>query len=494
MRLGGLASRISAALVAVAVALVMAGTCMPSRAQDDPAGTSFVTPFPEGDVYRALVIGDYLAEGLLDGLNETFAGDVRLQLPKKHRAFAGVMRNDSESEMKALEEALQKETAHLVFVMFGADDRYPLRVPGGKRIAVGTDEWRAEYSRRIDRMMKVLKKRNAAVYWIGLPNIRRSEANDDAQIMNEAMRERAYLNNAKYVDAYAGFTDEQGGYSAYGPDVTGKIRLLREPDGVHFTSAGNRKLAHFVERELRRDLNQARNERTVPLAGTEAEQAKINPDKARLAPLPAETGARGAALAPGVSKDAKALPKAAGVAAAAGAAAADAGGDQKADHGKVNLRLAAAGGREEVVAIDILRPAIPASVIALVTRRESPDKPSQMGDTLVSELSGGLTVMNSVSPSAEGAAGSRRKLSPTQAPFFRLLVKGERLAAKPGRADDHSWPKPEPVVDVPPPPAPPPAATSAVQGRKPATAEKGAGAPASRPQRTQRQRPRQSED
>ncbi len=75
------------------------------------------------------------------------------------------------------------------------------------------------------------------------------------------------------------FSTKGGGYSAYGPDVNGKIRLLREGDGIYFTTDGNRKLAHFVERDLRRDLTQAKADRAIPLAGTETEQARINPER-----------------------------------------------------------------------------------------------------------------------------------------------------------------------------------------------------------------------
>ena len=46
--------------------------------------------------------------------------------------------------------------------------------------------------------------------------------------------------------------------------MKGWIGLLREQDGVHFTTAGYRKLAHFVERELKRDIAQARQDRAVP--------------------------------------------------------------------------------------------------------------------------------------------------------------------------------------------------------------------------------------
>jgi hypothetical protein len=319
--------------------------------------------------------------------------------------------------------------------MMGAWDRASVRDPAnGKRLLVGSDGWRSEYAARADRLLKMLKRRNIAAYWLGLPNVRRSDADEDVQMMNNILRERTYLNGAKYVDTYAGFADENGGYSPYGPDVTGKIRLLRAGDGVYFTYEGNRKLAYFVDRELRRDITQARADRSVPLDGAEAEQAKINPDTVKVAPPDAGKGQRGPQAA---DASAPRRVETNGVA------------DQKADNGKINLRIVSEGGREEVVALDIVRPAIPASVVALVTRRESPDRPSQLGEQVLDQIPGGLTVMSTVAlATSAGAGGGRRHLSPSQSAYFRVLFKGERLPPKPGRADDMSWPRPAPPPEA----------------------------------------------
>ena len=165
---------------------------------------------------------------------------------------------------------------HIGVIMIGYGDRVSIRNPStGRRIAIESDEWREEYGRRVDRLIKALKRQGIALYWIGLPILRRSDANDDAQMMNDIVREKAYLNGIKFIDIQAQFADEAGNYAAYGPDLTGKSRLLRETDGILFTPAGYRKLAHFVEQEIKRDLTQARNERAIPLAGTEAEQKRI---------------------------------------------------------------------------------------------------------------------------------------------------------------------------------------------------------------------------
>ncbi len=396
-------------------------------AEDDPGG-SFLTPFPENDIYEVTVLGDWYADGLLDGFVDAFGTDTRLNIQRKVTRFTGVIRGDFEDRLAQLEQATSGPM-HVAVIMTGQEDRVSLRNSEGARIPVASAEWLAEYGRRIDRVMKTLKRKNPGVYWVGLPNLARSEANDQAQKMNDVIRERAFLNGCKYIDVYAGFADEGGGYSAYGPDIEGKIRVLRGNDGISFTQAGNMKLAHFIEKELRRDLNKARANRTVPLLGAEAEQAKINPDNAVKTPSPnspAATASAAANAAPVV----KVTPQAES---GAQASSASNSGDQKADNGRVTIKVPGNGGIEETQTIEIVRPAIPASVVALMARRQGS---GQGGDLLVDQIPGGLTLMSSITTTGVKARG---RSAPTQAPYFRLLVKGERLTPKPGRADDTQW-------------------------------------------------------
>jgi hypothetical protein len=49
--------------------------------------------------------------------------------------------------------------------------------------------------------------------------------------------------------------DDAGKYSTFGPDYEGQTRRLRSSDGVYFTKYGARKLAHYVEREIRRYMS-----------------------------------------------------------------------------------------------------------------------------------------------------------------------------------------------------------------------------------------------
>jgi hypothetical protein len=288
--------------------------------------------------------------------------------------------------------------------------------------------------------MRLFKSKGAALYWVGLPILRRGEASDDVQVINGIVRERANVNGQKYIDVYSQFTGENGGYSAYGPDLEGKNRLLREADGIHFTQAGSRKLAHFIDRDVRRDVTQARSERTIPLAGSDAEQKRVRAMRTQPAAAPAPAkGTQVAKNAPARDRPAASVSRDA----QAGDASAQ-GGDVKADNSRITLKSIGPGGKEESASIEIVRPAIPASVVALVTRRESPDRASQVGDSLTADIGGGLTVVSSVTLATGALSGDRRRLAPTQTPYYRVLIKGERLEPKPGRADDFSWPKPDP--------------------------------------------------
>lgn len=428
------------ALLAAAVTLAV-GLLRPALAQEEPSGISYITPFPEGDVYKLQAYGDAFADGLLGGLNEAFAGDARMQLSRKHRALAGIARPEFDEEMRA--EEASREPVHIGVVMIGAGDRINIRLNGRERAVVGSDEWREEYGRRVDRFIKILKRRGIALYWVGQPIMRRYELNDPAQMMNDIVRDKAYLNGIKFIDIQAHFADEAGNYAPYGPDLAGKQRLLRESDGVLFTAAGNRKLAHFVEQEIRRDLTQARSERAIPLAGNEAEQKRVNAQRPRNTTAP-DDGWKGVVSA---SKDAKGGQSKTAAAPSAGPSP-ESSFEQRADNGRITLKSIGATGREESVTIDILRPAIPGAVVALITRKEAGDRPSQMGDAIPDDVGGGLVVLNSITPVGAGPGNAARRVAPSQTPYYQVLIKGERPQPKPGRADDFTWPRVEPDLGV----------------------------------------------
>jgi len=116
------------------------------------------------------------------------------------------------------------------------------------------ERWIELYTKKIEEMIAVLKSKGVPVLWVGLPAIRGQKATADALFLDSLYRNAAGKAGITYVDVWDGFVDEAGRFLQKGPDFEGQIRQLRSFDGVYFTKAGARKLAHYVEHEITRLL------------------------------------------------------------------------------------------------------------------------------------------------------------------------------------------------------------------------------------------------
>lgn len=441
MRFRAYIGSFAAALAAVAALCALLPAS--ALAQAAVVRTGYIDPFPRGDVYRVQVVGDWYADGLHGSILEALGKNPRVQVQRSVLQLRTLRRNDWDTHVTRLEEASKATPIDIAIVMFGASEIGSLNMPGRSRIRFGREAWKERYAARVDRIMKALKGRNGAVYWLGLPIVRRSNYNDGYQTINEIIRGRAYVNGIKYIDVYKGFADENGNYSRYGPDIDGKVQLLRNRDGNYFTPAGYKKLAYFAVREISRDLVRAQSERTVPLAGSEIEQRRINPDRFEQAKQkkPETDGQRkpvvrlGRAAGDSARREPRTGPLRLG----------RRNRDLAAEDGSVVITSIQGEQRVQTLKLKIVRPAISAAVIDLVTRKQAADQPSRMGDSVTLQLPGGGTLISSVTPAETSGFGrSRSKVSPTQSPFFKVWAKGERLPPRPGRADDSAWPPPEP--------------------------------------------------
>lgn len=116
------------------------------------------------------------------------------------------------------------------------------------------DRWVELYNKKIDDMIAVLKTKGVPIVWVGLPAVRGPKATADMLFLDSLYREAANKAGITYVDVWDGFVDEGGRFMQRGPDFEGQPRKLRSDDGVYFTTAGARKLAHYVDREIERLL------------------------------------------------------------------------------------------------------------------------------------------------------------------------------------------------------------------------------------------------
>lgn len=414
-------------LADVAVGLAVLLACIlawlaPAVAQQGttPVQRSYINPFPNGDRYRVVVLGDSLGDGLWSGLYRAFEDDATLEFMQRAKPSTGFARTDAYDWNAELADLLKKETYQIAVIMFGGNDAQAIR-SGKDWLKVGSEGWDEIYGQRVEAFIKKLRAENVAVYWVGLPIMRSPGQSSDAEAMNELFREKAFINGAKFIDTWNGFSDEAGRYSAYGPDMTGQVKRLRADDGVHFTMRGYLKLAHFVEKELRRDLNLAKIERNIPLAGNEDEQAKV----------------MGRDVIPGHSEPAQpAAPTPDQGDAATETADAPAAPEQAQGEQAPQLQESSVGD------VSVVRPAIDQTLQAAQgLTPQGPAAATPEAEMITSELSNGLTAVATISAVTDlSLASSRPRLPLSQRPYYKVLIKGEQLEPKAGRADDFAWP------------------------------------------------------
>ena len=251
-----------------------------------------------------MVFGDSMADWLAYGLEQAFADTPEIGILRQHRASSGLirteMRNDPRGEYTdwpgAAREMIAAQKPKFVVMMIGLNDRKqikevvqptrakplgpamsdpaaqeldtpeprpeaaaaapePLNSRGTKTYEFRTDAWSEAYIRRIDDTIVALKTAGVPVFWVGLPPLRGGRTATDVPFLNDLYRSRADKAGIVYVDVWDGFVDEDGRFAQFGPDFEGQTRRLRAGDGVHFTQAGARKLAHFVQREIDRWLS-----------------------------------------------------------------------------------------------------------------------------------------------------------------------------------------------------------------------------------------------
>ncbi len=210
------------------------------------------------DAKVILVIGDQMADGLAQGLREAFSADPGARIVSAAKEGLGLAGKQAGTFAQFAKDKLAAENAAAIIVMAGINDRGDAD-DNGKSTPFRSDRWRTLYFEHAESLMQALKGKPVPVYWVGLPSALSKEMSGDLAYLNGLYRQKAYAAGAKFIDVWEGFVDEDGDYMAIGPDVNGNQRRLRLRDGMTLTPAGNRKLAFYAEKELRRDLSFAQS-------------------------------------------------------------------------------------------------------------------------------------------------------------------------------------------------------------------------------------------
>ncbi|MGA9823839.1 MAG: SGNH family hydrolase, partial [Methylocystis sp.] len=208
-------------------------------------------PAVEADFF-VVVMGDTLGDMLAEGLEETFEDIPEIGVLRKSKESSGLVRTDFYDWLKTAQGiANGTRKPDVAVMMLGSNDHQPLE-DGAQAVEPFSPRWREIYTARVDAVIRAFKEKNIPLVWVGLPMMKAERFSADMEQINEIYRASAASAGVPFIEIWDIFADDHGQYSAFGPDVNGQNVKLRAADGVHFTSAGARKVAHFVEGEIKR--------------------------------------------------------------------------------------------------------------------------------------------------------------------------------------------------------------------------------------------------
>ncbi|WP_426229729.1 DUF459 domain-containing protein [Pararhizobium sp. DWP3-4] len=205
---------------------------------------------------KVLVVGDFVAGSLGDGLKTAFETTPGIVIETRANGSSGLVREDYFNWPENLSAYISETKPALIIISLGANERQQMSI-GGEKEKFRTDRWLAEYTRRAGAFAALARKDKTPMLWVGMPPFQSTSMTADMVTLNGVFRTEAEKVGGTFVDIWDGFVDEDGKFVMTGSDINGQQVRLRGSDGINLTKAGKRKLAFYVEKDIRKLLGDA---------------------------------------------------------------------------------------------------------------------------------------------------------------------------------------------------------------------------------------------
>jgi len=202
---------------------------------------------------RIGVFGDSMADGLWTGLYREMRDQPGVTVTKFSEVSTGLSRYDYVDIQAKTARQIAEQPIDAAVILFGTNDAQGISIDGEVH-DFGTDGWKAAYARRVDDLVAMLRGQNVAVYWVGLPTMKRAGFDAKMTLINEVVSARMAALQVPYIETESITQNAEGEYDAYLPETgTGRRRLMRANDGIHMSMAGYLRITEPVAARLKRD-------------------------------------------------------------------------------------------------------------------------------------------------------------------------------------------------------------------------------------------------
>ena len=225
-----------------------------------PPVTSLSARLMQGPL-RIGVFGDSMADGLYAGLYRDLRDQPKVTVTRFSEVSTGLSRYDYVDIQAKTQRQIEATPVDVAVILFGTNDAQGISLDGAVH-AFGTEGWKTAYATRIDNLVAMLRERDVAVYWVGLPRMKSRRFDGRMTLINEVIEARMRALGVPYLQTTDLTSNEEGRYEAYLPNRSGRKVLMRANDGIHMSMAGYLRISAPVAERLKRD---AGLDRPVPV-------------------------------------------------------------------------------------------------------------------------------------------------------------------------------------------------------------------------------------
>jgi uncharacterized protein len=203
-----------------------------------PAPVAPTPAAPTENVPTVVVFGDSQAEGLAAALQRLARHGAGFKIQNHTKPGTAISQSQNYDWPAAIKEYEPGADVTTAVVMFGGNDRLPIRLADGTSLPFRTPAWEDVYRDRVNDMLHALIARKLEVIWVGDPICRDPRYSGDMAYLNGIYRDILDGSGAMYLDIWTVVADGDGNYAAYGRALDGTTQRLRLDDGIHFTPSG----------------------------------------------------------------------------------------------------------------------------------------------------------------------------------------------------------------------------------------------------------------
>lgn len=198
-----------------------------------------------------LIMGDSVMKTVSVSLERDLAQSTEFRPVAYASVGSGLCRLDLLDWHAKIKTLAETENPAAAVILIGSNDNQPMQTEKGV-LPQGSDEWQAEYARRVAKCMDVMIAGGIKnIIWVALPDMREPDQQEHVLIINNIFSKEAASRPAVVIlDTQKIFSREPGKFTTYvvGPD--GKPLYVRAQDGVHFNREGATRLAAIIIKTL----------------------------------------------------------------------------------------------------------------------------------------------------------------------------------------------------------------------------------------------------